>query len=127
MMAFVEEELVQLHGRFSQKLLNNEWSIFLVYAYFALFSITCAGFASYLTVAWGPGANGSGVAEIMGILNGVNYKGAIGIATLLVKILGVILAVVGNLCVGKEGPLAHIGAIIGVTICYLPFEKFKIF
>jgi chloride channel 7 len=89
--------------------------------------MTCAGLASYLTVVWGPGANGSGVAEIMGILNGVNYKGAIGIATLFVKIIGVILAVVGNLCVGKEGPLAHIGAIIGVTICYLPFEKFKIF
>ena len=34
------------------------------------------------------------------------------------------LAVSGGLCIGKEGPLAHIGANIGVIIAYLPLPYF---
>jgi hypothetical protein len=37
------------------------------------FSAVLAITASYITVYIGPGANGSGVAELMGMLNGVNY------------------------------------------------------
>lgn len=84
----------------------------------------CALAATLLTVYIGPGANGSGVAEIMGILNGVNYKGVIKMRTGFVKVVGVVLAVVGSLCVGKEGPLAHIGAIVATIIIYLPYKGF---
>jgi len=84
----------------------------------------CALTATLLTVYVGPGANGSGVAEIMGILNGVNYKGVISMRTGFVKIVGVVLAVVGSLCVGKEGPLAHIGAVTAMVVIYLPFKGF---
>ena len=79
-----------------------------------------------MTVYYGPGAQGSGVAEVMGLLNGLNYHGAIGIDTLVTKCFGTLFAVCGGLCIGKEGPLVHIGAIIGVMCCYLPVEKFKI-
>ena len=41
-----------------------------------------------------------------------------------VKTVGVVLAVVGSLCVGKEGPLAHIGAVCAVVIIYLPYKGF---
>jgi len=41
--------------------------------------------------------------------------------------LGVVLAVIGSLCVGKEGPLAHIGAILGVMVIYAPIDGFKYF
>ena len=78
-----------------------------------------------LTVYIGPGANGSGVAEIMGILNGVNYKGVISMRTGFVKVVGVVLAVVGSLCVGKEGPLAHIGAVCAILVIYLPYSGFR--
>ena len=37
------------------------------------------------------------------------------------------MAVIGGLCVGKEGPLAHIGANIGVAVLYLPLPKFEYF
>lgn len=86
--------------------------------------MVCALTATLLTVYVGPGANGSGVAEIMGILNGVNYKGVISMRTGFVKIVGVVLAVVGSLCVGKEGPLAHIGAVTAMVVIYLPFKGF---
>lgn len=44
------------------------------------------------------------------------------------KIIGVATAVAAGLCVGKEGPLAHIGAVMGHLVYYLPiacFVKFR--
>lgn len=75
-----------------------------------------------MTVYFGPGAMGSGVAEVMGLLNGVNYPNAIGFKTLFTKVFGILFAVCGGLCIGKEGPLVHIGANIGAMCCYLPFK-----
>ena len=73
-----------------------------------------------MTTYWGPGAAGSGVAELVGYLNGVNYPDFISLPTFVTKVVGVTLAVAGKLCVGKEGPLAHIGGIIGAFTLYLP-------
>jgi H+/Cl- antiporter ClcA len=44
---------------------------------------------------------------------------------LITKIIGVTLAVSGKLCVGKEGPLAHIGANIGAMVLYIPKMGFE--
>jgi len=76
--------------------------------------------AGLMTTYYGPGAAGSGVAELIGYMNGVNYPDFLGVATQLTKILGVTLAVASRLCIGKEGPLAHIGAIWGAAACYFP-------
>ena len=78
------------------------------------------------TVYVGPGAMGSGVAEIMGVLNGLNLDGVISLSSLFVKIIGTTFAVSGGLCIGKEGPLLHIGAILGVIVCYLPFDGVRV-
>ena len=58
----------------------------------------------------------------MAYVNGVNYPGLIGWPTLFVKSVGVVLAVAGGIKVGKEGPLAHIGSIVGVIVLYLPWK-----
>ena len=85
---------------------------------------TCLGvIAAALSVYVGPGSVGSGIAELMAYLNGVNYPHFIGIDTLFVKIFGLCLAVAAGLCVGKEGPLAHIGANIGHAVLYLPLTS----
>jgi H+/Cl- antiporter ClcA len=81
--------------------------------------------AASLTVFVGPGAQGSGMAEVMGLLNGVNYTDTIGFKTLFVKCFGTLFAVCGGLCIGKEGPLVHIGANVGVICCFLPFSFSK--
>ena len=47
------------------------------------------------------------------------------IETFVTKIFGVIFAVIGGLCVGKEGPLAHIGANVGAVVPYFPFPRFE--
>lgn len=57
---------------------------------------------------------------MIGYINGVNYPNFVSIPTLITKIFGVSFAVIGKLCVGKEGPLAHIGAIVGVLVLYIP-------
>ena len=75
-----------------------------------------------MTTYYGPGAAGSGVAEMIGYLNGVNYPGFIGINTLITKIFGVVFAVSSRLCIGKEGPLCHIGSIIGAATPYCYFR-----
>ena len=80
--------------------------------------------AGIMTTYYGPGASGSGIAEIIGYLNGVNYPNFISIPTLLTKIIGVTFAVCGKLCIGKEGPLAHIGAILGLMAAYMPGYDF---
>jgi H+/Cl- antiporter ClcA len=78
-----------------------------------------------MTLYVGPGANGSGVAEVMGLLNGINYPQVIGFRTLITKIIGTTLAVSGGLCIGKEGPLLHIGAIIGCITCWMPIKGLR--
>jgi len=77
-----------------------------------------------MTLFWGTGAMGSGVAEVIAVINGVLYPAAINIRTIITKIIGVVFAVVGGLAVGKEGPLAHIGANLGSATVYLPGLEF---
>jgi chloride channel 7 len=80
----------------------------------------CGLAASWLTTYIGPGASMSGLPELVGYLNGVNYPNYISVRSLVVKVVGVTLAVSGKLVVGKEGPLAHIGAVCGVLVLYIP-------
>ena len=109
-----EDWFVETRAHTVQKLLDNDPNTavpaWLFYCAWALCFVLAACF---LTIYVGPGANGSGVAEIMGLLNGINYPLAIGFRTLLVKCVGTLFAVTGGLTIGKEGPLAHIGANVG--------------
>ena len=94
---------------------------------YSLYSCFLVTLGAAMTLYWGPGASGSGVAETLAYVNGVNYNGLIGWPTLITKCLGVVFAVAGNIKVGKEGPLAHIGSVIGVIILYLPWPLNRAF
>ncbi|EFJ24475.1 hypothetical protein SELMODRAFT_100906 [Selaginella moellendorffii] len=69
-------------------------------------------FSSVLCVYFGPAAAGSGIPEVKAYLNGIDAPEILAPNTLVVKILGSIGAVSAGLCVGKEGPLVHVGACI---------------
>lgn len=92
--------------------------------YFAGSAALCGLSASLLTTYYGPAASGSGLAEVTGYLNGVNYPDIISVKVLITKMVGVTFAVSGKLAVGKEGPLGHIGAICGVLVLYIPGFEF---
>jgi len=128
-MSKLEEWLLESRDNVAKNILrnsdNNQWLAWLGLAAFC-FGMCCL--ASFLTVTVGPGANGSGIAEIMAYLNGVNYPNFIGVRTLVIKILCVVLGISGALFIGKEGPLAHIGAVIAVmVIYYVPIKQFDYF
>lgn len=121
----IAEGLVLYKWKITQVALNGNaglgWFTFLV------FSLIFGAGAAILTVFIGPGAAGGGTAELMGYFNGINYPGLIGFRTLFVKIVGLGLAVASGLCIGKEGPLAHIGAIVGHLVIYLPLPYMPYF
>ena len=120
-MGQLEEHLIEWCSAYSNYLIERDG---LNIAAPLTWYICCCGLygliASALTTYYGPAATGSGVAELIGYLNGVNYPGFIQMRTLITKILGVSFGVAGRLCVGKEGPLAHIGAICGASSIYIP-------
>jgi len=74
-----------------------------------------------MSLYFGPGAIASGVAETLAYVNGVNFPNFISWPTLITKCIGVSLAVAGDIKVGKEGPLAHIGSILAVIVLYIPW------
>lgn len=125
-MILLEEVINELVIEHTQHLIsddNTTW--FSAWIFYAGMAAMFATIASLMTTYYGPGASGSGVAELIGYMNGVNYPEFIGFNTLITKILGVTFAVTGKLCVGKEGPLAHIGANIGIMVLYIPGLGFE--
>ncbi|VDO84661.1 unnamed protein product [Schistosoma margrebowiei] len=63
-----------------------------------------------------PVASGSGIPQIKCYLNGLNVPRVMRCLTMIVKGVGVILAVSGGLAVGKEGPMIHIGSVIAAGL-----------
>jgi chloride channel 7 len=108
-------------------LTETSYSLVMPWLFWVGSSLIFAFIAVMLTVYWAPYAAGSGVPEVMGMLNGVNGGGATYVSTLITKAAGVSCAVLGNLAVGKEGPLVHIGAICGLLGPYMPFDILKCF
>jgi chloride channel 7 len=119
--------LVDLRHNMTQAYLENGSPLVLGWAVFSLYSTFLVGISVTISLYYGPGAIGSGVAETMGVVNGVNYWEFLGVNTLITKIVGVVFAVAGGLRVGKEGPLAHIGSLVGVACLYIPWGLSKPF
>lgn len=127
-MTNIEESTTSFRKNTADDLIDNSSdNIISGWLFFTGLSALLVLISTVMTVFWGPGAYGSGVAELIAYLNGVNYPNVFGFETFVTKTIGVVLAVVGGLCVGKEGPLAHIGANIGVFVLYLPLPKFDFF
>ena len=108
-------------------MLETKEDLLVSYGFWVGWALIFALMSTLMTVFYGPYAYGSGMPEVMGALNGVQGGGALYISTLITKAVGTSLAVMGNLCVGKEGPLGHIGAIVGCVIPYMPWRAFEPF
>lgn len=78
------------------------------YIFFFVFSILFAMCASILVQQYAPYAKQSGIPEIKTVLGGYVLKNFMGMWTLIVKSLGLCLAVASGLWLGKEGPLVHV-------------------
>lgn len=81
-----------------------------------IYSLALVYASTWLVVNIAPQAAGAGVAEVMAYLNGCNMRGLMSLKTLVVKFLSAAAAVGSGLPVGPEGPMIHIGAIIGAGL-----------
>ena len=91
---------------------GTKWGAFSVYL---SFSILLIGVSTGICGLWAHAA-GSGVPDVMAYLNGVTFPKVFNIKTLACKILSCALAVAGGLPVGPEGPIIHVGALVGAGL-----------
>jgi len=90
-----------------------EWISFLALAgYNGILAISSAAMCLLLA----PSAVGSGIPDVKAYLNGVRVSKFADPKLFFVKVFGTSLSVSSGLAVGPEGPLVHVGAIIGALI-----------
>lgn len=94
------------------------------YFIYIMFATMFAFTAATLVKSFSPYAAGSGISEIKCIIAGFVMKGFLGSWTLLIKSVGLPLAIASGLSVGKEGPSVHYAVCTGNVISRL-FEKYK--
>ena len=98
---------------------RNEWILskygwqFGGFLAFILWNAVLVGGSSLLALKCAPGAIGSGIPEVKSYLNGVRMKKVFSGEVLFVKFLGTALCYSTGLMIGPEGPLVHMGAILG--------------
>lgn len=78
------------------------------YIFYILYSVFFAFCASVLVKKLATYAKHSGIPEIKTVLGGFVIRRFMGLWTLIVKSLGLCLAVASGLWLGKEGPLVHV-------------------
>ena len=87
---------------------SSAGSFIVEYIFYILYSIFFAFCASVLVQKFASYAKHSGIPEIKTVLGGFVIRRFMGGWTLLVKSLGLCLAVASGLWLGKEGPLVHV-------------------
>ncbi|GAA5857309.1 hypothetical protein JCM9279_005130 [Rhodotorula babjevae] len=85
-----------------------------------LFALTSSAFVN----VFAPSAFHSGIPEIKVLLGGYVMRGFLSPMTLLIKSLGLPLAVASGLSLGKEGPLVHVACCI-CDLVLRPFESLR--
>lgn len=93
------------------------------YFFYIAWAMLFALLAASLVRMFAPYACGSGIPEIKTILSGFIIRSYLGKWTLIIKSVGLILAVSTGLSLGKEGPMVHIASCIGNILSYL-FPKY---
>lgn len=80
------------------------------------YSLVFVLFSSLIVTFYRPSAAGSGIPELMGFLNGAMMPHIFNIKTLVVKFLSCVAAVGSGLPVGQEGPMIHMGSLVGAGV-----------
>jgi chloride channel 3/4/5 len=104
----------------------HTWSRFTVlnYLFYIMFATVFAFTSARLVKSFAPYAAGSGISEIKCIIAGFVMKGFLGLGTLIIKSIGLPLAIASGLSVGKEGPSVHYAVCTGNVISRL-FDKYR--
>ncbi|KAK2191553.1 hypothetical protein NP493_51g02024 [Ridgeia piscesae] len=93
-----------------------------VVGYSVLFAIVSAASVSFFCLE----AAGSGIPEVIGFLNGTVMRHVFNLRTFVVKFISCCLGVGAGLPAGPEGPMIHIGSIIGSGLSQLRCQSLNI-
>ncbi|KAF8967680.1 Cl-channel protein [Flammula alnicola] len=91
---------------------------------YVVLAVLFAGSAALLVVTYAPHAFHTGIPEIKAILGGYVFDAFLTPWTLLIKALGLALAVASGLSLGKEGPLVHVACCMAYFLTRL-FKEFR--
>ncbi|XP_074645246.1 chloride channel protein D-like isoform X2 [Tubulanus polymorphus] len=80
------------------------------------YSILFVLLSAALVVFFRPSAGGSGIPEVIGFLNGAIVRHIFNVKTLFVKFFSCAFAVAAGLPVGPEGPMIHMGSLVGAGL-----------
>ncbi|UJO21187.1 putative chloride channel protein, partial [Fulvia fulva] len=94
------------------------------YVLYIAFSTGFAFVSARLVKSFAPYAAGSGISEIKCIIAGFVMKGFLGFWTLMIKSIGLPLAIASGLSVGKEGPSVHYAVCTGNVVSRM-FDKYR--
>ena len=83
---------------------------------YTIFNMSLGLSACVLCLFVAPAAVGSGIPEVKAYLNGVELPGFLSFRTLIIKVIGCILAVSSGMALGKEGPFIYIGAAVASVL-----------
>lgn len=102
------------------------WLLFgiLRYIVYILWLVVFLAIGALIVKHFAPAAAGSGISEIKCIVSGFVMKGFLGWWTLVIKGLGLPLAIALGLSLGKEGPSVHYAVCVGNCIAKL-FKKYR--
>jgi chloride channel 7 len=109
------EILFSIRSKLGHYFIGQEavWGYLLAWFFYVFFSALAAAVAALLVVKLAPAASASGVPQIMAFLNGVRIPKLLNAWTFVVKFFSCSFVVAAGLPVGPEGPLIHMGAILG--------------
>ena len=82
----------------------------------SIYSLTFVLISTALVVLLRPSAAGSGMPELIGFLNGTMVRHIFNIKTYAVKFVSCALAVGAGMPVGPEGPMIHLGSLVGAGL-----------
>ncbi|XP_071176665.1 chloride channel protein C-like isoform X2 [Mytilus edulis] len=121
----LSEEIAKLKWHMVEKYLKNQ--DFAVASLFATgYSVIFVLFSAFIVVFLRPSASGSGIPEVSGFLNGTHLRHIFNIKTLAVKFFSCVAAVGCGLPVGPEGPMIHMGALVGAGLSQFKSETLRL-
>jgi chloride channel 7 len=80
------------------------------------FSLLLVAASAAINAVWHPPAAGSGIPEVIAFLNGAMLRKIFNVRTIVAKFFSCAFAVGAGMPVGPEGPMIHLGAMLGAGI-----------
>ncbi|KAL8619446.1 hypothetical protein ACOMHN_011797 [Nucella lapillus] len=109
------EEIAHVKWDTTQNILQDGKSA-LAWLFTMGYSVAFVLFSTAIIIFWRPSASGSGIPEVTGFLNGTHIRHIFSLKTMAAKFLSCVAAIGCGMPVGPEGPMIHLGGLVGAGV-----------